>query len=218
MQSSRSDLFDDDLRLWLPCNIYVAGVTMVGKSSLILRLIKHAKEIFKPTPKSILYCYGGKWNDQILDFEKAGAIVHRGTPTEQEIEELEKPALVILDDLMLDMKKSYLADVFTRGMHHNNLGVIFVTQYLYTEQTKIPRTNSQYVFLMHSPTEEQQRRNLATQWFSGNRQFFLDAYKQATNDEPFRYIMINNHPKSKSFLRLQTQIFPGEERIVFRPA
>jgi hypothetical protein len=43
----------DELKLSIPSGIVVSGPSSSGKTALVLRLLKHADELFNPSPKAI---------------------------------------------------------------------------------------------------------------------------------------------------------------------
>jgi hypothetical protein len=69
---------------------------------------------------------------------------------------------------------------------------------------------------MRAPNDMLSIRNLSHQLFPKEGSFFMDAYKQACVN-PYGYLMLNLHANSNNILRLRTNIFPGEESIVFTP-
>lgn len=205
----------DDLKMRIPCGAMVSGATQSGKTTFLLRLIKHAREMFLPPPRSIMYAHGTMSKDLLL-FLQAGCILHKGLPSEAVIDRLPKPAMIILDDLMVDAKSGYLQDLFTRQVHHKNLALFFVTQYLFDPHARVARNNSQYLFFMRAPTDQLSIRNIGYQWFPMNKQYFKSAYKQAT-ERPYGYLMANMHPAAPDALRLLSCIFPGEQVEIYLP-
>jgi hypothetical protein len=70
---------------------------------------------------------------------------------------------------------------------------------------------------MHSPNAALSIRNIGSQLFGKQLDFFLDSYKQATA-QPYCYLLIDMHAASSSALRLRTHIFnEDEEKIIFLP-
>lgn len=226
MNSPSSTSFDkNDLKLHLPFGSVVAGPSSSGKSTFIKKLIAHSDEMIHPSPKSIAYFYG-EYSDMVRelqqqpDDDKAIQIV-AGVPTEEQLKQLKKPALVILDDLLYSLDQpTYLADLFSKKAHHLNLGVIFVAQDIFDRKIKVARQNAQYLVLTRAPSSALSIRNLGIQLFPGpgRLHFFLDAYRQATQ-EKYSYLFIDLHPASDPALRLRTNIFPDdtEPLSIFTP-
>lgn len=222
--SSNSSFEDKDLKFHLPFGCVVAGPSTSGKSTFIRKLIAHSAELIDPPPKSIAYYYG-EYTDMVRDLQQLASqesiIVAAGLPSEEQLKQLEKPALVILDDLLYSLNQpTYLADMFSKKAHHLNLGVVFVAQDVFDRKIKVARQNAQYIVLTRAPSSELSIRNLGIQLFPGPGRlyFFLDAYRQATR-EKYSYLFIDLHPASDPSLRLRTNIFPddSEPLSIFTP-
>lgn len=209
---------DKDLKLKLPFGCVVAGPSSSGKSAFIRKLIDNAQELIDPPPRSILYCYG-EYNSLVSEFQKYATIdLYAGVPSDEMIKRQPKPALIILDDLLYSVDPKQLSELFTKKAHHNNLGLIFVAQDVFDRKIKVARQNSQYIVLTRAPSSALSIRNLGTQLFPGQLQFFMDAYKQATRDQ-YTHLFIDLHPTSDSALRLRSNIFRenGEHTSIYIP-
>lgn len=207
---------DKDLKFKLPFGMIISGPTSSGKSSFLLKFIAESDELITPKPASVLYCYG-EMSKLIPIFQKAGVGVYAGVPPEEIIKKQPKPLLLILDDLLLSTPETYLSALFTAKSHHQNFGIIFVTQNLFEKKIKVARQNAQYLVLMRSPNSALSVRNIGVHLFPKQLDFFLDAYKQATQ-QPFGYLLIDMHASSDPLLRLRTNIFKeDEEKIIFIP-
>ena len=90
-----------------PFTLILSGATGSGKTQWLLRFLKHYKELIEPEPKKILYCYG-EMNNSILGLIGQGVETFNGIPDLNLIKEQEKPLLLILDDLMLNVKNDFL--------------------------------------------------------------------------------------------------------------
>jgi hypothetical protein len=129
---------------------------------------------------------------------------------------LEKPSLIILDDLMYDADEKWLANLYTKRSHHENFGVIMMVQNLFDKKIKVPRLNSMYIFLMRAPNSLLSVRNIGSHLWPRQLSYFMDAYKKATSHS-FGYLLIDMHPSSISEVRLRTNIFQGEATELFLP-
>ncbi|KAL3087188.1 hypothetical protein niasHS_005427 [Heterodera schachtii] len=145
--------------------------------------------------------------------QKAGISVYAGVPPEEFIRRQSKPLLLILDDLLTSIDEKYLSELFTKKSHHQNFAVIFVTQNLFERKIKVARQNAQYVVLMRSPNSTLAVRNLGVQLFPRQLDYFLDAYRQAT-DQPYGYILIDMSAHSDPVLRLRTKIFKDDDEML----
>uniref|UniRef100_A0A914KKT7 Uncharacterized protein n=1 Tax=Meloidogyne incognita TaxID=6306 RepID=A0A914KKT7_MELIC len=185
-----------------------------GKSTFLLKFISQAADLIHPPPKSTLYCFG-EMSSIVPKLQRSGVSVYAGVPTEDVINRLLKPSLIILDDLLLSIEEKYLSELFTKKSHHQNFGIVFVTQNLFEKKIKVARQNAQYIVIMRSPNSVLAVRNIGVQLFPRQLEYFLDAYRQATKI-PYGYMLIDMHASSDSNLRLRTNIFKDdEEKIIF---
>jgi hypothetical protein len=204
---------ENQLKFKHPFNMIVGGASGSGKTRWIMKFLKSHAHLIDIPMKHILYCYGVYDND-VLIFQNWGMETHYGLPTEEKLKELPKPLLVIFDDLMIDSKSKYLDILFTRGSHHWNMSIVFVAQNLFNKQLSNARTNAHYLVLLKSPSSELQIRILGAQLFPRNLNYFMESYADAT-DNPFGYLVINNHPRGNKQLKLTSEIFPNEYLTVY---
>lgn len=198
-----------------PFTLILTGATGSGKTQWLVKFLEHYKHLIEPTPSKIFYCYGEP-NEKVLRLRKKEIDVFHGVPDEEMIKEKSKPLLLILDDLLLNLKSDFLDLLFTRGSHNWNVSVVFVTQSLYGKNIRIARQNTHYLVLMRNPSAQLQIRTTGSQLFPGKTNFFLESYEEATK-KPFTYLIINMHPNARDELRLCTKIFPGEKTEYFIP-
>jgi hypothetical protein len=204
-----------------PCSsICVSGPTGAGKTRWVYKLLQHLDGMYvKDTPQQIMYCYG-VYQDLFDEMEKniKNITFRAGLPTEQELTEWGS-GLVILDDLMDRVLASKEMEIlFTQGCHHRHLSVIFITQNLYG-QAKAARTialNTWYLVLFKNMRDASQISILGRQLFPGKSGVVIESYNDIMK-QPYGYLVIDMAPTSDDNLRLRTNIFPGEETIVYVP-
>lgn len=205
-----------EIMLKSPFGMIISGPSSSGKSTLLLKFIAESVELIEPKPASILYCFG-EMSQIVPILQKSGIGVFAGVPPEDVIKRQPKPLLLILDDLLLAIDEKYLNQLFTAKSHHQNFSIVFVTQNLFEKKIKVARQNAQYLILMRSPNSALSVRNIGVQLFPRQLDYFLDAYRQATN-QPYGYLLIDMHASSDPSLRLRTSIFnQEEERTIFIP-
>jgi hypothetical protein len=205
----KSSLGSSDIKLRTPFCCLVAGQSGSGKTTLLLKLIQHNKIIMATPPRSILYCYG-QYNAAVPTLQKMGVKLHAGVPSEEQMDAMPRPLLLLLDDLMLQLnsRREILAGFFTRKSHHSNINIVFIVQNLFEKNLKIVRDNSHYIILLNSPSAAQQIRSLGAQIFPGSAlKYFLDSYRQAVTERKYGYLVLDLHPASDPVLRLRTNIF-----------
>lgn len=198
-----------DLKLKLPFSLIISGPSSSGKTSFLLKLIKEARDLIEPEPASILYCFG-EYSSIVPVLNKLGVGLYSGVPSEDIIDKLPKPSLIILDDLLYSIDEKYLSEIATKKSHHHNFGFIFVTQSLFEKKLKVARQNSMYIVLMRAPNSALAIRNLGIQIFP-KLNYFLDSYREATR-ELYSYLFIDLHPSSDPMLRLRTNIFKDDDK------
>jgi hypothetical protein len=193
----------------------LCGATGSGKTQWLIKFLNNYSDMIEPTPNKILYCYG-EMNDTIINLKNKGIETFNGMPDQDMLQAQEKPLLLILDDLMLNVNKDFLDLLFTRGSHNWNVSVIFVTQSLYGRDIKTARANAHYLVLMRNPSAQLHIRTVGSQLFPRRLNYFMESYDDATQ-KPFSYLLINMHPNAPENLRLTTKIFPGEETTIYLP-
>ena len=212
---------------FLPCSSFlISWATGSGKTQWVYRFLKNMGQMF-PTgqkPKAVLYCYGiyqTLFDDMTNDIPNIR--FHEGLPSQKTLEHLAqtgKNSLLILDDLMSEVSGNAATELFTRGTHHLQISVIYIVQNL-LYQNKHARTislNTQYMILFRNIRDASQISYLARQMHPRRPAVLMDAYEDATST-PFGYLVIDMHPQSTDERqRLNTGIFPREERTYYQPA
>ena len=196
-----------------PFTAFVAGPSGCGKTEFTLKLIKYAKDLISPPVSRIIWCYG-VWQERIANVENVE--IHDGVPSLQMFED-RAPTLLILDDLMRELSNSTTAvDLFTKGSHHLNLSVIFLTQNIFykSKELRSMSLNTHYFVLFKNPRDSQQVSVLARQIFGNNWRFMQEAFTDATS-VPFSYLLVDLKPQTEDRLRLRANIFPGETNFVY---
>ena len=85
--------------------------------SWFTKLIDNKINAFTKDPGSVHYYYG-QWQSSFNEMKKSGVKFYEGLPTSTE--EIPSDSLIVLDDLQqLAVKSDVVANLFTRGIHHN---------------------------------------------------------------------------------------------------
>lgn len=202
-----------------PFTLMVSGPTSCGKTTFLLKLMKHLNH-FCPDkmPKKMMLAYG---QYQPLYEEMKNhfptLVLHEGLPTAEDLEKLadgEAPSLCILDDLMESVVSSFeMSKLFTQTCHHKMINTIYLNQNLFA-QGKFSRNinlNVHYMILFRNFRDGHQVLHLSRQLYPGRSKVLTSAYRDATS-QPFGYLWINLSPKTQNdSLRLCTNIFPDED-------
>jgi hypothetical protein len=196
----------------------VAGPTGSGKTRLLVDLISQASEIADVPPSDIIYCFS-KWQSiyDVLE-EKYNVKFYKGLPDEEIIPSDGKNRWLIIDDLMSEVQRNegqrILLELFTRGSHHDNISVIYVTQNYFDSPRSIT-LNSQYLFLGRNPRDKLTPMNIAKQMFPGRVKDFVRVYEEATS-EPYSFLFVSFRQETPDALRLLSNFGrPGKPIEVF---
>lgn len=197
-----------------PFSCLVAGPTKAGKTSFVKKLIENSNTLIKPSPRRIWWCFteAQPGYDDLQD----KVIFCKGLPDLNIIKQYEaEPQLIILDDLMMEMKNDEnLTKLFTRRCHHWNLSLIHIVQNIFFKGLRTSRINAQYIVLFKNPSDQLQCRALGRQLFPSNFKYFMEAYSDATS-APHGYLLIDLAQYTDDNFRLKTNIF--DRAICYKP-
>lgn len=190
------------LRWKHPFTAIISGPTGCGKSTFIKRFLRQNLSNIKF--EDIIYCVPeGQRPDKSIPF----TVFNEGIVDVSDFED-QKPRLIILDDLMREADNS-VVDLFTKGSHHKNISVIFVTQNIFN-QGKGRRDislNAHYIVAFKNPRDKQQIKHLARQISPENPRFVQEAFLDATS-KPFGYILFDLTQTTPDKFRYRTNILP----------
>jgi hypothetical protein len=199
-----------------PFTCLICGPTQSGKTEFMLELLQNLSTMVTPTPTRIIWCYG-EWQNKLGQLPKSVRL-SEGLAGIHDINPEEKN-LLILDDLMDEAgEASEVSELFTKGSHHRNLSVVFITQNLFHQGKKM-RTislNAHYFVLFKNPRDAGQIRHLATQLFPGQTKYLVDAYKQATS-RPHGYLLLDLTQSTPDNRRVLSDVLPDEEKFFYLP-
>lgn len=212
------------LRFLLPQTTLIAGATQCGKTHFIKRLLLEANGMFDPLPVSVLYCYSA-WQPSYNEIENAwGQNIEftSSLPTKDDLLLRStdfRHQLLIIDDKMSELNSRDIVDIVCVLCHHRNISVFIVVQNMFHTGAYIRdiSLNVQSIVLFKNPRSMRQISTLAGQMAPGRTDFVLDSYRRATAP-PYGYLLIDLNPRSPSDrYQFRTNIFPGEDTIVYLP-
>jgi len=129
----------------------------------------------------------------------------------------EQRILLVLDDLMHDVGPS-IEQLFTKGSHHKNLSVMYITQNLFAAKQRTLSLNSHYLVLFKNVRDASHIGALARQMHPNKKEclHFLEAYKDATSAK-YGYLLVDLRPETEDKFRLRTNVLPGQDTFVYVP-
>lgn len=210
---------DFDFRLEYPFSVLVSGPSGSGKTVFVKNLLRNAYKLINVKIDSIVFLYSC-WQplyDELLSLYDIKFI--EGIPKSLTDETLIKPnvnVLIICDDLMCQaFSNAELSRAFTQYVHHIPFSIILITQNLFFHG-KTSRTialNTHYLILYKSPRDSMQIMTLGRQIYPGNTKFFMECYKDATN-QPYGFLLIDFKAKTPERFRLRSHLF-SDQQVVY---
>jgi len=184
---------------------------MSGKSTLVFNLIENIQDRFDPIPQRVVYAYGA-YQKEFENFPAVEFVEGLEKILEEDFFSSSTSTLLIIDDLLEDVSKNPKASaLFTRGIHHKNITVLFLAQNLFKQGSSMRdiTLNSQYFILFKNSRDVQQIKLLARQC---DLKHLLLAYNKCIKQTLYGYLLIDIHPKTPDLLKLQSDIF-GYRRV-----
>lgn len=161
-----------------------------------------------------MYYFYGEWQPAYADSKIPNLQFVEGLP-DMDVIDPKVRNLIVIDDLLAETD-SRVTKIFTKGSHHRNCSVIYITQNLF-DKNKENRTitlNAHYMVLFKSPRDAMQVQHLARQMYPGKSAFMREAFADATS-KPYSYLLVDLRPDTPENMRLRTNIFPGETQSVY---
>ena len=205
----------EDPKLQWPFAMYCTGPSQCGKTVFTTKLCRYIDEMSTVAPKEIIW-YFGEYQPayrELVAIPKLRLV--QGLPDLVELKGNTEPKIIILDDLMNEVKDSQLTQLFTRSVHHWNLSCVFLVQNLFFGG-RTARVNAHYLVLFKNPSDRLQVATLARQLYPKKSKHFLEAYEEATS-QPYTYLFVDCHQTCNDQIRLRSNIFPGEITFVYTP-
>lgn len=201
-------------KLQHPYTMLVSGPTGCGKTHFVMNLLKHKKDMFSKVPDKIVWCYGIY---QALYDEIPDVTFVEGLPTRYR-DYLGVNTLFIIDDLMTECgNDKRLTNLFSRGSHHLNLSLIFITQNFFHKGKEMREVtlNAHYLVLCKNRRDMSQVMHLGKQLFPRHVKFFQEVFEDATK-KPYSYLFVDLRSETPEHLRLRTNILPGQIQYVYQ--
>ena len=200
-----------DPRLKHPFTCMVVGPTQCGKTRFVLELIRRSSSIHPP-PERIVWCFGC-YQDLFRNVD--GVEFVEGVPDMNILDGGKKRTLLIIDDLMSETD-SRVTKIFTKGSHHLNCSVIYISQSLFNKgkENRNICLNTHYLVLFKNPSDSAQILHLGRQIFPDAIKYFKESFADATS-LPYGYLLIDLRTTTPEDLRLRTDIFSDDRTVVY---
>ena len=204
-----------------PFTSIVAGPTSSGKSVFVSTFLHHLDQMVDSKISEVVWCYSEPQllHDELREKVKVPIKFVQGLPDMLEIvpESKPPPRLLIIDDLMRE-SDGRVVDVFSKGSHHRNLSVIFITQNIF-HQGKGARDmslNAHYIVVFKNPRDRSQINTFSRQVYPENTKFVQEAFSDATS-RPHTYLLFDMRQATPEPFRFRSEIFPEDEHFVYVP-
>ena len=195
----------------------VTGLSGSGKTEWTRKLL--LTSLIHPPPERILWCFG-QWQPLYKDLQKRIPWIEFVNGIYLNSPQFTNPGkrnLIIFDDLMTEAKcDQRIADLFTKGSHHRNISIVYLTQNVFP-QGKACRDialNTQYLVLFNNPIDRQQVAALARRIYPSTSAMFMKRFEEATT-RPNGYLVIDLKSSTWEQDRLQTDIFESTDQHAF---
>lgn len=157
--------------------------------------------------------YYSEWQN---GYKKLGDIEFKeGLPQSTDYASDPRCKLIIIDDLMTESSSgNAIANMFTKGSHHNNLSVIFITQNIF-HQSRNARDislNAHYLIIFRNPRDKTQVSHLSRQLCPDNPKFVQEVYFDATS-KPYGYLLLDLKQDTPDNCRFRTSIFTDDPSL-----
>jgi len=206
-----------DLKWKHPFSAIVAGPSGSGKTVFVTRFINNVDNMCDVRFKNIYWHHAtGLPPPSKLPINRVQ--VRSGLPDMEEFDGVE-PNLIVIDDMMRESDGN-VVDLFTKGSHHRNLSVFFITQNLFHQgrgQRDIS-LNAHYIVCFKNPRDRAQITHLARQVYPNDPRFIVDSYADATHT-PHGYLLLDLKQSTPDELRVRTCVFPDDSpfNYVYQP-
>ena len=194
-----------------PFSMVVSGPSGRGKSVWTKQLL--LSSLIQPSPEHIIWCFG-QWQPNYDNIRKKIPRIEfvKGIPdhlNDHHYIDVSKRNVLVFDDLMTEVKcDQRIANMYTKGSHHRNISVVYLTQNLFP-QGEVCRDiilNTQYMVLFNNPIVRQQVATLARRIYPSTSAVFMKRFERATS-YPYGHLVIDMKSDTAEKDRLHTEIF-----------
>lgn len=205
-----------DTRWKHPFGALICGPTAAGKTVFVRKFLAN-ETVCCDTSFDRVILYYSEWQNTYKTLGRGNVEFREGVPQFSDFADDPRPKLIILDDLMCEASGKSIVNLFTKGSHHRNLSIIFISQNLFHKGLREVSLNSSYIVVFKNPRDKAQIRCLARQICPENPRSVQEAYADATS-RPHGYLLIDLKQSTPENCRLRSNIFPDEgHQVVYVP-
>jgi len=199
-----------DTRWKHPWTSMVCGPTGCGKTFFVKRFFRNMDAMSDTKFDRILFYYS-EWQSSYTEYGN-NVEFHEGLPRNDDYVNDPRPKLIVIDDLMREASDNAVIDLFTKGSHHKNLSVIFITQNLFHQGRGMRdiSLNANYIVVFKNPRDRAQIQHLARQVYPENIKFLWEVYNDATSIA-HGYLLLDLKQSTPENCRLRAHIFPDDK-------
>ena len=202
-----------DIRLKWPYRLLISGSSGLGKTTLVVRMLKNWTHCMDRKPKFI-HIFFHHMQDCYNGIEKSAdcpVIFHTEPPSENF--QCEKGSLILFDDLQGDKKTTeVIKDFFIRRSHHDDLAVCYICQTLFHKHPahRVISLNTNYFVIFNSPRDRSELSHLSKQIYPGANNFLSSAAAIIVREGGVRgtYLVIDLSPDTHENFRIRNTLFP----------
>jgi len=185
--------------------IFYFSPSQVGKSSLVLEMLKFRKQLFTTDFSKIIYCIPEKHLDNQRPFlssmrrvcpevEIRGGQINFG-----DIRGTSLPKLIILDDYQLSMNSQLLEECYSQDSHHYSCSFILVLHdYFQTKTSRTVYRSLNYRFIFPDNGNQRYIRDISMQT-TANPSLLSSAFSKLEQHCPnlrIQCLLLDSHPLS----------------------
>lgn len=200
-----------DGRFQMGSAMSVVGPTQCGKTVFVCNLLKLNDIMFSKSINNIYWFFGILQPEFLKQLnQKIGKQVkgYQGLP--KNFDMVNSNDVIVLDDLMAEsMASPMVTNLFTKVVHHRQCFLIYITQNLFQRgrDNRTRALNTHYLVMFKNPRDVIQLSYLSRQM---NNQFLPAAFKDAIEQGPYSYILLDFRQETFEYMRIRSRILPQE--------
>jgi hypothetical protein len=204
-----------------PFTCITGGPTSCGKTVFVSKFLQNIDVMIDQKIEEIIWCFGESqpMHEELKNSLSTPIKFIEGIPNLNDIASESKPParLIVIDDFMREADGK-VVDIFSKGSHHRNLSIIFITQNIFFQGkgARDMSLNAHYLVIFKNPRDRSQFQSMARQIYPENTKFITEAYADATS-KPHSYLLLDMRQSTPDAFRFRTEIFPGENQFVYIP-